>query len=607
VSTPNSIPELLRQAARRWGPAITMRHRKKMDRWGILTWSELLHQTDEVCAGMMDLGLRRGDRVAVFAATRAEWTIADYAILTAGAVTVPVYHTSTTGQLTYIVNNCGARFLVVDNEARLTMALEVRERMRSIEGIAVLDDLDLGDREGIISFTDLARRGRRYLRRNPTLPQQASEGTRPEYDATIVYTSGATGMPKGVVLTHRNLLSSVEGITDAMPVTADDVTVAFLPLSHIYGRIGQLIPLHTGVSTAYAQRIDRLEEVLVEVKPTYILGVPLVYERIYRALVQRFRDLSPLRKVLLQRGLSDGLARVRSSGEGSERLSHRLLDRVAEKAVFTQVRDAFGGRLRFAVSGGAPLHPSISEFFRVIGIELLEGYGLTETAAAATLSRLEDNRIGSVGHPIPGMRIRVSPTGEVLIRGDSVFRGYHGLADDTAEAFDDDGWFRSGDTGWIDSEGRLVLTGRIKDLIITSGAKNVAPQYVETTLKLSPWIKEALVYGDRRRYVVALVDLGGDQLAGIADELGLDPDEDRGQLAVHPQVVERVGQEIDIANGRLAPYEQVRRFAILPRPLSIEGGALSHSMKLRREQVAAHYTQLIDTLYEGEPPTEAGR
>jgi long-chain acyl-CoA synthetase len=607
VSTTASIPEVLRQAARRWGPAIAMRHRKKLARWGILTWSEVLHQTDEVCAGLTDMGLQRGDRVAVFAATRAEWTIADYAVLTAGAVTVPVYHTSTTGQLTYIVNNCGARFLVVDNEARMAMALEARERMRSVQGIVVLDSLDLQGREGVISFTDVARAGRRYLRRNPEMPARAAASTKRSDDATIVYTSGATGMPKGVVLTHHNMLSSVQGITDAMPLTADDVTVGFLPLSHIYGRIGQLIPLLTGVSTAYAQRIDRLEEVLVEVKPTYILGVPLVYERIYRALVQRFRELSPLRKVLLQRGLSDGLARVRSPSDGRERLRQRLLDRVAERAVFSQVRESFGGRMRFAVSGGAPLHPSIAEFFRVIGIELLEGYGLTETAAAATLSRLEDNRLGSVGHPIPGMRIRVASSGEVLIRGDSVFRGYHELPEDTAEAFDGEGWFRSGDTGWIDSEGRLLLTGRVKDLIITSGAKNVAPQYVETTLKLSPWIKEALVYGDRRRYVVALVDLGQERAVKIAGELGLDPATDHEQLATHPRVVERVAREVEIANRRLAPYEQVRQFAILPRPLSIAGGALSHSMKLRREKVAQQYDGLIDSLYEGEVPAEATR
>ncbi len=596
-SSVQSIPDLLQRAARRWGPAIAMRHRKNLDRWGILTWSEVAHQTAEICAGLVDMGLRHGDRVAVFAATRASWTLCDYGILSAGAVTVPVYHTSTTGQLTYIVNNCQARFLVVDNEARLEMALSAMERMRSLQGIVVMDRLALEEHPSVQSLENLARRGRRFLRRNPDLVTRSVEGIRREDEATYVYTSGATGMPKGVVLTHHNLLSAVQGIADAMGVDDTDVTVLFLPLSHIYGRIGQFLPLQTGVSTAYAKRIDRLEEVLLEVKPTFILGVPLVYERIYRALVQRYRELSPVRRMLFQDSLSRGLARIRSSGDSRDALSSRLLERVSDKAVFTHFRDSFGGRMRFAVSGGAPLHPSIAEFFRVVGIELLEGYGLTETAAAATLGRLEDNRIGSVGHPIPGMRIRIAPGGEVLIRGDSVFREYHGLPEDTAEVFDEAGWFRTGDTGWIDSEGRLIITGRVKDLIITSGAKNVAPQYVEAALKMSPWIREAMVFGDRRRYVVSLVDLPEPRARSLATRIGLDPDDLEG-LSTHPAVIEQVQTEIDIANRRLAPFEQVRRFAIVPRPLSIGEGTLSHSLKLRRQKVAAQYESLIDSLYD---------
>jgi len=576
-----------------------MRHRKNLDRWGIFTWSELEHQTAEVAAGMAELGLQRGDRVAVFAGTRADWTICDHAILTLGAVTVPVYHTSTTGQLTYIVNNCQARFLVVDTEARLELVRETRERMRSVQQVVVMDRFDLQGQPDTISLVDLTRRGRRYLRRYPELPRRAAAETRPEEEATYVYTSGATGMPKGVVLTHHNLLSAVRGISAAMPLDDNDVTVAFLPPSHIYGRIGQLLPLQTGASTAYAQRIDRLEEVLVEVKPTYILGVPLVYERIYRSLVQRFRDLGPLRKVLFQRGLSTGLSRIRAPANGRGRVGDRLLGQVSDRTVFARFREAFGGRMRFCVSGGAPLHPSIAEFFRVMGIEILEGYGLTETAAAATLGRLGDNRIGSVGHPIPGMRIRIAPGGEVLIRGDSVFREYYGLPEDTAEAFDDEGWFRTGDTGWIDSEGRLILTGLVKDLIITSGAKNIAPQYVEAALKMSPWIREAMVYGDRRRYVVALVDIRQEPAQELAQSLGVDPD-DWGALSQHPRLVEQVQSEIDIANRRLARFEQVRRFAIAPQPLSIGEGSISHSMKLRREQVAAQYQDLIDSLYNEE-------
>lgn len=573
-----------------------MRHRKDLARWGIITWSELNHQASEVAAGLVDMGLQPGDRVALFSATRSDWSICDYGVLTTGAVSVPVYHTSTTGQLTYIVNNCAARFLIVDNESRLQQVYEARERMRNVERIIVMDRLDLRGRDDACTLADLIRRGRRYLRRSPDLAARRVAELTPDHEATYVYTSGTTGIPKGVVLTHRNLLAAVKGLAGALEVTDEDVTVLFLPLSHIYGRIGQFLSLATGVSAAYAQRIDRLEEVLVEVKPTFVFGVPLVYERIYRSIARRFRDLSPLRRKLYHSALEAGLSQVRSAGGGKPTLGQRLLGRAADSIVFSELRESFGGRLRFAISGGAPLHPSVGEFFRVAGIEILEGYGLTETAAASTLSRLHENRIGSVGRPIPGIRIRIAEGDEVLIRGESVFREYHQLPEDTAAAFTDDGWYRSGDTGWIDSEGRLILTGRSKDLLITSGAKNVAPQYVEGALKMSPLISEAMVFGDRRPYVVALLDLSRAPLTEMAEEFGLDP-EDHRALTEHPTVVERVRQEVAMTNRRLARYEQVRRWAILPRSLTIGEGGLSHSMKLRRAKVAERYGDLLDSLY----------
>lgn len=594
----DSIPALLRRATRTWGPAIAMRHRKDLDRWGILTWSEVGHQVFEIAAGLADLGIQRGDRVAIFAATRAKWSLCDYAVLTLGAVTVPVYHTSTTGQLTYLVNHCGARALIVDSDARLAQVTEARDRMRSVENVIVLDSLDLQGRERALLFSDLMRRGRRHLRRRPELPRRAIAETRPGDEATYVYTSGATGMPKGVVLTHANLLAAVRGIGEVLPVDDDDVTVLFLPLSHIYGRVGQFLCLLRGASTAYAKRIDRLEEVFLEVKPTYLMGVPIIYERIYRSMVQRCRDLSPLRRRLFHEALHGGLERIRSHDGGRPTLRRRLISAAADGVVFSLLRESFGGRLRFAVSGGAPLHPFIGEFFRVAGVEILEGYGLTETAAAATVNRLGDNRIGSVGPPIPGVRIRVAASGEVLVRGDSVFREYHDAPGDTRAAFDPAGWFRTGDTGWIDADGRLIITGRLKDLIITSGAKNVAPQHVEGALKMSPLIDEAMVFGDNRRYIVALLDLQPGALEGLAREWNLGGLE-RVELLEHPRVRQAIQREVDRANQRLARFEQVRRFDVLPERLSVGGGGLSHSLKLERDKVAERYRDRIDAMYEG--------
>ena len=590
-----SIPDLLQRATLRWGPSIAMRHRKHLDRWGILTFSEVAHQTAETAAGLADLGLQRGDRVAVFSATRVEWTICDYAILTSGAVTVPVYHTCTAGQLTYQLNSCQPRVLIVDNEARLKQVLEVRDRLRSLEAVIVLDRFDIRHLDGVTSLVDLQRTGRRYLRQHPDLAERSVDRIGPDDVATIVYTSGVSGLPRGVVLTHRNLLAAVQGIAGALPVDNTDVTVSFLPLSHIFGRIGQFLALEAGVSTAYAQRIDRLEEVLLEVKPTFIFGVPRVYERIYRSMVGSIRELSPLRRKLFDGAKNGMLERYRDGGAEAGAAKRSMVERAAEKVVLERIREGFGGRMRFVVSGGAPLHPSIAELFHVVGVEVLEGYGLTETAAAATVSRLEDNMAGSVGRPIPGIRIRISPDGEVLARGDSVFREYHGMPEETAAVFDDRGWFHTGDTGRIDSDGRLIITGRIKDLLITSGAKNIAPQYVEGALKTSPLIAEALVYGDRRPYVVALLDLRPKAVADLARELGLDP-EDYGALIENPRVQVKVAHEVELANSRLARFEQVRQFAILPEHLEI-GGGLTHSHKLRREQVERRYRRLIDGLY----------
>jgi len=613
LDQPQSIGALLEQAVQTWGPRIALRRRREALKWSVLTWTELGQQVRALAAGLIDLGVRKGDRVALLAPTRLEWSLLDYAALTIGAVPVPIYHSQTTTQVLHVLKDSGASVLVVEGATLLEKVADRLDVLPDLKHLVVIEVMDLRGVPDAMLLDSLAQRGRRHLRESRGILDEAIADVSEDDLATIVYTSGTTGLGKGVRLTHRNVLAAIEALHSVMPVGVDDTTVLCLPLSHIYARMAQFSALSHGFCIAYARRVDLLSEVLQEIRPTFFFAVPRIFEKIYHQVVAGYRDLPPLLQAAVRRGINaakeDAGIPVERSRRGGRlpgsKLGRKLADRglqgVAGRTVFAPVRDALGGRVRFCVSGGAPLNVEVAGFFRMSGVEVLEGYGLTETMAAASINPLDDNRLGTVGRPLPGVRVRIAPDGEVLLHGDVIFEGYHNRPDETALILDDEGWLHTGDLGRIDDGGYLVITDRKKDLLITSGAKNVAPQRVEGALRMSPYIDDVMVFGDRRPYLVALITLVDGEVAKFAEGLEL-PTDDWSALLRDPRVASLIQAEIERCNGRLARFERVQRWRVLPRALSIAGGTLTPTLKVRRRAIAERNAPLIEAMYAELPP-----
>jgi long-chain acyl-CoA synthetase len=615
-----SIGVMQAAAVERWGARVALRRRRQPLKWSVISWTELGEQVRAAAAGLLAIGVEPGDRVAMVATTRVEWTIIDYAILAIGAVGVPIYHSNTADQVTFVLRHSGARVAVVEDQEQLEKVLEAMPHLPRLKRTVVFDVMDLRQHAHGCLLDELYRDGRRFLRENPGLLEERMAAVQPDWLATIVYTSGTTGVPKGVRLTHANLMAAIKALDGVLDVDTDDTTVLCLPLSHIYARLAQYAALSHGFCIAYAARVDLLGEVLREVRPTFFFGVPRIYERIYHEVVSGYRDMPALLQGLVRRGIQATRPGSEGGGEDApettglagrlrgalgrvkpmEKLAGRAGQRLAEKTIFGPVRQALGGRVRFCVSGGAPLNIDVARFFEMAGVEILEGYGLTETVGATTLNPLDQNRPGTVGRPLPGIRLRIAPDGEVLISGDMVFEGYHDDVEETRQAFTADGWLQTGDIGRLDPAGFLVITDRSKDLLITSGAKNVAPQQIETVLRGSSYIAEAMVFGDRRPYLVALLTLEPGEIRRFAAELDMDTG-DWATLVRDPRIVALVEAEVERCNGRLARFERVRRFRILPRSLTVAGGELTPTLKIRRTAVAERYRTLLEELYEPDP------
>jgi long-chain acyl-CoA synthetase len=566
-------------------------------RWRTLTWSEVGTVVRELALGLLALGRRSNEAVALLSRSRAEWVQADFAILSAGCVTVPIYPSYTPGQIAWIVNDAEARTLIVEDGAQLAKALEVREKMPGLDSIVVIESGE-GHVPPILTFAELRARGRQSAERlTPSLVERVAAIT-PESVATIAYTSGTTGEPKGVVQTHGNHAAALRALAQIPGVEPGDVHVLFLPLAHAFARLEAYLGVHRGLVTAFAESLERVADNLREVRPHFIFAVPRVFEKVHARIVGDVGAASAVRRSVFRWAMRVG-ARVSRLQQARQPLPRGLaLQRtVAHRLVFAKLRDAFGGRLRFAVSGGAPLPREIAEFFHAAGILIVEGYGLTETCPVLTFNRLDAFRFGSVGQRLPGVELRLAADGEILARGPNVAtRGYWRQPAASAEAFDPEGWFHTGDLGRIDGDGFLYITDRKKDLIVTSGGINLAPQHVENLLETEPFIGQAMVYGDRRPYPIALVTLDSGELVRFARERGIlvgDP----AALARHPAVVERVARIVDATNMQLPSYARIKKFAVLPAELSEGAGELTPTQKVRRRSVAAKYQATIDALY----------
>ena len=582
-----TIADLMAIAAQKHADRVALR--EKVDgEWRERTYAEVGEIVREIALGLIDLGIAPGERVCILCTTRPEWTYADFAISSSGAVVVPIYPTNSPEECEWVVGNSEACAVVCENAEQVAKIVAVRERLPKLRHIVVVDPS--GEVADAIALDDLRERGRGG---DEGALRERMDAVSPEDPFTFIYTSGTTGPPKGCVLTHANyrmVMNMAEGID---VVHTDEVVYLFLPLAHAFALLVQLLTLDLGSTIAYFGGDTRniIPEV-GEVKPTYLPSVPRIFEKIYTLATASLSDED---RAQLERAVALGVNVRDLQARG-----HDVPDELkgpfakADERVFAKVRGIFGGNLRQAVSGAAPIAPEILEFFYASGVPVLEGYGMTETATVATYSTIENHRFGTVGRALPGNEIRIAEDGEVLIKGPNIFSGYY-RNDDASFGAVVDGWLHTGDLGTLDEDGYLKIVGRKKDIIITAGGKNLTPANIENDIKQSRWVSQAVMHGDRRPYPVVLITLDEEEIAQFAQERDLP--QDIAELSRRPEVRELIQAEVDRANARYAQAEQVKKFAILDHDLSQETGELTPTLKVKRNIVNDKYADLFDSLY----------
>jgi len=585
---------------------------KSGGRYRALGSREFADRVQAVAAALRKVGVQPGDRVAIVSPNRIEWAIADYAILHCGAVTVPVYPTLPATAVQHILGDSDALLAFVSDAEQLAK-LGGRGQLPRLHHAVVFDDLPAGA-NAPAGASDTAPRSasgwRDFETRGASLHDPKSfervwRAVTPDALATIIYTSGTTGLPKGAMLTHANLVSNVLSVLRRLTLSPSDSCLSFLPLSHIFERMGGHFTMwYAGVTIAYAESVETVPQNLLEVRPTILVSVPRLYEKMYSRVQTTAAAGSALRRQLFTWAVEVGRRRVRAQQEGRRVLPWLALQNaVADKLVFSKLRQRVGGRLRFMISGGAPLSPPIAEFFHAAGLLILEGYGLTETSPVITVNPLERPRLGTVGPPLDGVEVRIAEDGEILARGPNVMRGYWGMPKESAQALAD-GWFHTGDVGRIDAEGYLCVTDRKKDLLITSGGKNVAPQPIEARLKALRFIAEAILVGDGRKYISALLVPQFAALREHAASLALTGSD--AELLRTPQILQLYESLVAQVNTSLAPFERIKRFCLLDQELQIESGEVTPTMKVKRDVVVRKYASSVENMYQQPAPPGVG-
>jgi long-chain acyl-CoA synthetase len=553
------------------------------EKWVTVSSQEFYRRVGRAHLDLKKLGLRRGDRCALLSENRWEWAVADFAMMTAGIVNVPIYPTLTAEQVYYVLENSESRAVFVSNAAHKEKVLSVRDRLPALEHVICFEDAWLGS-------APLNRAEREEF-------EAAIQEVKPDDLASIIYTSGTTGVPKGVMLTHANIMSNVR---DTEPdVSADDVALSFLPLCHIYERMADYAYYLHGVTVGHVGAVENVVPAIQKVRPTRVAAVPRFFEKIYARLMDTIRQSSPLRQKIFFWAIGVGYESIPYRLEGKPmpallRLKHRLADKLA----FSKVRARMGGRLSQFISGGAPLKRELAEFFYAVGLPVLEGYGLTETSPVVTSNKLSCMKFGTVGKPIRNVEVKIAEDGEILVRGPNVMRGYYKMPRETEEALKD-GWFHTGDIGMFDAEGFLVIVDRKKDLLKTSGGKYITPQPIENKLKSSPFIADAVVIADQRRFPSALIVPNFAHVERFAQEQGIACGSP-AELARHPRVVEKVEQEVQAICADLAAYEKIKKIAVLEREFSLAEGEITPTLKVRRREVEKRYRDAIEKMYEEE-------
>jgi long-chain acyl-CoA synthetase len=569
-------------------PALLVKREKQ---YRPITYTELGRRVYAFARALHELGVRKGDRVAILAENCPEWAITDWATLCLGAITVPIYPTLTAPQVGEILSDSEPKVLVVSDKKQRRKACEAVEGTGLNPQIICIEPDSGGETP---SFEQMLNQPGALTESELRALVDASQ---PDDIITFIYTSGTTGEPKGAMLTHRNLISNIEAVLELIDWRPDDVFLSFLPLSHVFERMGgHFLPVYAGLTIAYAESLFTLANDMVEVKPTLMLGVPRFYASVMDRILASVRQMPPLRQKLFYRTLEVGKVYAQCWREGrSAPLGVRLQHAVLDKLVAAKIRERVGGRLRYFVSGGAALPKEVAEFFHAFGILIIEGYGLTETSPVLTVNPPNAPRFGSVGKPIRGVEIKIAEDGEILARGPNIMLGYYKKPEATAAAIDPDGWFHTGDVGHMDADGYLYITDRKKDIIVLANGKNVAPQPIENMLKQSELIQEAVVYGDGMSAPVALIVPNIDALRAFAKQQGIEATDDDALLN-HDAIQKRFRQELERVNRELADFQRLKGFRLISKPFSIETGELTPTLKVKRRVVAEKYAHLLQEM-----------
>jgi long-chain acyl-CoA synthetase len=584
-----TIADLLPVAVSEHGPNRAVMYKDESGVWTSKTFTEVGEVVRKLALGLMDLGIEKGDKVSILANTRPEWSYFDFAALTAGATVVPIYQTNSPDECQYVLENSDAKAVIVEDSEQLEKVRAVRESCPKLEHVIRMT----GQSEDAIAMEELAERG---AAADPAAWEERWRSVTPEDICTFIYTSGTTGPPKGCVISHGNYRAMLDMVNEMNVIEDEEVTYLFLPLAHSFALLVQFGSFDLGATLAYWER-DPLKIVpnLAEVKPTYFPSVPRIFEKIYTAATASVEKEGGLKKAVFDWAIGIGkkVRAVEREGKSPNPLL-ALQYRIADKQVLSKIRGLFGGRLRLAVTGAAPINPEILEFFDAAGVLVLEGWGMTETSTAATIATPEDFKWGTVGRPFPGCEVTVASDGEILVKGPNVFQGYYKNEDATRETLAD-GWLHTGDIGEIDPDGFLKITGRKKDIIITAGGKNITPANLEAEIKQHPLVSQCVVIGDRRPYLVALVTLDPEEAVKFAKENGLP--ESPETVAASDQVKAALDEHVETINQKFARVEQVKKIKVLPQDLSQEGGELTPTLKVKRNVVADKYENEIEALY----------
>ncbi|MEK7818265.1 MAG: long-chain fatty acid--CoA ligase [Bacteroidota bacterium] len=595
----STIPEMFEKITSKFSgdtrPVLMYKVEKKYQN---ISYKELREKIEYFILGLSQIGLNKNNTVAIISENRPEWVIADIATLSLGAVDVPIYPTSTPEQIAYIFNNAEVKIAIVSNQFQLNKVLSVSKKIKSLKQIIVMNQNFQTNNSSVVGFNEIILRGEKLNQKKKLNLKTLTSKIKPSDVVTIIYTSGTTGKPKGVVLTNNNIVSNIKSSIKVIPMSESDTLLSFLPLCHIFERMGGYYTAFAcGATIAYAETVETVASNLLEIKPTKMTSVPRMFERLQSKIIKQVDSGTKLKKNIFYWALSIGNKFAHAKKRGFVNPILNFQHSIANKLVFKKLQNVFGGRLQFFISGGAALPQSIGEFFEAIGIKILEGYGLSETSPVLSINTLDDYKFGTVGKPIENVTIRIAEDGEILAKGPNIMKCYYKNPKATNEVIDKNGWFHTGDIGSFDEQGHLKITDRKKHLFVSSGGKNIAPQPIENKLLKSKFIDQLMLIGDARMYLTALIVTQLESVLQYAKDKNI-VFRDQKELLTSQEIHDLIKDEVGELQKDLSSYEQVRKFVLLHKPFSIEDGELTPTLKIKRKIVEEKYKKLIESMYQ---------